>query len=83
MLHSPSRTGYGTRNATLLFSVRRGVFTWTSPVVAPLGTVVLIAVPVELTSFEGESKAGGKSVKSRFTIKLSSRLRHDEVRNVG
>jgi hypothetical protein len=40
---------YGTRKGTLLESVRPGVTTWTLPVVAPTGTVVEIAAPVELT----------------------------------
>ncbi len=45
---SPSgwRKGYGvTRYATLLFSPPRGVVTWTSPVVAPGGTLVVIREP--------------------------------------
>lgn len=47
----PARAGrgekheiYGTRKATLLASVRLGVFTSTLPVVAPFGTVVVISV---------------------------------------
>ena len=50
---------YGTRKGTLLESVPLGVTTWTSPVVAPAGTVVVIseldttvkvaAVPLKLT----------------------------------
>src|ERR1039458_4227500 len=50
---------YGPRNDTLLESVRLGVTTWTFPVVAPAGTVVVIryldttvnvaAVPLKLT----------------------------------
>jgi hypothetical protein len=43
---------YGsTRKGTLLESVPVGVTTWTVPVVAPSGTVVEIAVPVELTVY--------------------------------
>jgi len=38
-----------TRNFTLLVNMPLGVVTLTLPVVAPLGTVVVIAVPVELT----------------------------------
>jgi len=38
-----------TRKFTLLVKMRLGVVTLTFPVVAPLGTVVVIAVPVELT----------------------------------
>jgi hypothetical protein len=34
---------YGTRNDILLKSVPLGVATWTSPVVAPAGTVVVIS----------------------------------------
>ena len=40
---------YSTRNGTLLESVPPGVTTCKAPVVAPVGTVVEIAVPVELT----------------------------------
>ena len=34
-----------TRKSTLLERVRLGVFTWTLPVVAPVGTVVVISEP--------------------------------------
>ena len=54
-----STASYGTRKGTLLESVPSGVTTWTVPVVAPVGTVVLISeaettskaapVPLKLT----------------------------------
>ena len=44
VLHARSRQTHGTLNCTLLCSVPLGVTTETKPVVAPLGTVVVISV---------------------------------------
>src|SRR5580704_13562156 len=62
-------TGYSkstTRKATLLFSVPCGVVTSTSPVVAPVGTVVLIR------DLETTLKTAG--VPSKATLLASVRL---------
>jgi len=58
---------YGsTLNGRLLVSVPKGVVTWTLPVVAPAGTVALIAVPIELTE-----KVAGVPLKVTLAVPVS------------
>src|SRR5579859_159931 len=49
----PSSQGF-TRKGILLESVPLGVTTWTVPLMAPVGTMAVIAVPVKLTVNEAD-----------------------------